>query len=169
MALEYDSDDIGELDQLEGHPSLKGTATTDRFSKIMDQFLAVHNTQDHNHDSGHAYKSAAQTSSNPGELALEGPAPSGSTPQGPAAASKQLSSSAATEAEKAAAAASLARVCCPLSYGLLALLPVPGFYALVYSVESGRDGFEPVYTQDLPSIVSTFCKQVGTVIQVARK
>ena len=111
MALEYDSDEIGELDQFEGQPSLQGTATTDRFSKIMDQFLAVHNTQDHNHDSGHAYKSAAQTSISHGEpaSAFQEATPQESA-QSQAAASKQLSSSAATEAEKAAAVAALARV-----------------------------------------------------------
>ena len=116
LALEYDSDEIGELDQYEGHSSLQGTATTDRFSKIMDQFLEVHNTQDHNHDSGHAYRSAAQTSRSPNDAGSQHSHLQTVNPQNvaadPPAGSKQLSSSAATEAEKTAAAAALARVCC---------------------------------------------------------
>ena len=129
LALEYDSDEIGELEQLEGHPSLQGTATTDRFSEIMDQFLAVHNTQDHNHDSGHAYRSAAQMSAGPGESALAASACQESTPQdsahSQAAASKQLSSSAANEAEKAAAMTALARVDLHFSHDLKMRGPTP--------------------------------------------
>lgn len=100
LALEYDSDEIGELDTYEDHPSLKGTATTDRFGKVLDNFLAVHNTQDHAHDSGHAYDSAADTAS-----AAEHQKPQQST------ASRQLSSRTATPAEQEAASAALARVC----------------------------------------------------------
>lgn len=101
LALEYDSDEIGDLDQYDGHPSLKGSASADRYAKVLDKFLAVHNTQDHAHDSGHAYNSAAETA-----VAAIG---TGEQP-GPCAASKQLSSSAATETEQASASAALAKV-----------------------------------------------------------
>ena len=62
LALEYDSDDIGELDQLEGDPSTRGVATTDQFASVMDEFLAAHATQDHAHEGGHQYRAAAAAS-----------------------------------------------------------------------------------------------------------
>lgn len=98
VAPGYDSDEIGELDQDEADPSLSGVQNIDRYTKVLDQFLAVHNTQDHAHDSGHAYDSAAQTSFASGKNA----------PQ--SAASRQLSRSEATAAEQEAAVAALAKV-----------------------------------------------------------
>ena len=62
LALEYDSDEIGELDELEDDPSARGPASTDQFSGIMDEFLAVHATQDHAHEGGQLYHTAAVAS-----------------------------------------------------------------------------------------------------------
>ena len=47
LALEYDSDDIGELDQLAGDQATRGLASTDQYSKLFDQFLDEHATKDH--------------------------------------------------------------------------------------------------------------------------
>ena len=55
LALEYDSDEIGELDGDEDEPSTRGGATTDQYSRIMDDFLAVHATRLHAHEGGIQY------------------------------------------------------------------------------------------------------------------
>ena len=40
--LEYDSDEIGELDEIEVDPETSQSAAhTDRFARIMDSFLQV--------------------------------------------------------------------------------------------------------------------------------
>ncbi|DBA99090.1 hypothetical protein WJX77_009113 [Trebouxia sp. C0004] len=63
MAIEYDSDDIGELDDEEGN----GVATVDQFDKLLDEFLAQHPTQDHNHEAGYAYNTAGRKSAGDAE------------------------------------------------------------------------------------------------------
>ena len=57
MAIEYDSDDIGELDE-EEFDGDQGTATVDQFGNLLDEFLEQHPTQDHNHEAGYAYDAA---------------------------------------------------------------------------------------------------------------
>jgi len=98
LVLEYDSDDIGELDEIEMDPAARSSDHTDRFERIMDTFLQVHNTQDHAHDSGHEYRSAADTSR---------PIGKGSAAPG------QLSRSVATEADREIAAAAVRVVTTP--------------------------------------------------------
>ena len=56
MAIEYDSDDIGELDDEEGN----GVATVDQFDSLLTEFLEQHPTQDHNHEAGYAYNTAGR-------------------------------------------------------------------------------------------------------------
>ena len=63
MAIEYDSDDIGELDDEEGN----GVATVDQFDNLLDEFLAQHPTQDHNHEAGYAYNTAGRKSAGDAE------------------------------------------------------------------------------------------------------
>lgn len=63
MAIEYDSDDIGELDDEEGN----GVATVDQFDNLLDDFLAQHPTQDHNHEAGYAYNTAGRKSAGDAE------------------------------------------------------------------------------------------------------
>ncbi|KAL0054064.1 hypothetical protein WJX82_003186 [Trebouxia sp. C0006] len=63
MAIEYDSDDIGELDDEEGN----GLATVNQFDNLLDEFLAQHPTQDHNHEAGYAYNTAGRKSAGDAE------------------------------------------------------------------------------------------------------
>ena len=56
LALEYDSDDIGELDQLAGDQATRGLASTDQYSKLFDQFLDEHATKDHQFEGGQPYR-----------------------------------------------------------------------------------------------------------------
>ena len=58
MAIEYDSDDIGELDDEEADGCVTGTATTDQYHQLLTEFLEQHPTQDHNHEAGYAYDAA---------------------------------------------------------------------------------------------------------------
>lgn len=58
MAIEYDSDDIGELDKDSDH-MIQGPATVEQFGNLLDEFLEDHPTQDHNHEAGYAYDTAA--------------------------------------------------------------------------------------------------------------
>ncbi len=60
MAIEYDSDDIGELDDEEGN-GIQGVATVDQFDSLLTEFLEQHPTQDHNHEAGYAYNTAGGT------------------------------------------------------------------------------------------------------------
>lgn len=53
--MEYDSDDIGELDQLAGDQSTRGFASTNQYSKIFDRFLTEHATKDHQFEGGQPY------------------------------------------------------------------------------------------------------------------
>lgn len=57
MALEYDSDDIGELDN-DSEDIIQGPATVDQITDLMTEFLEDHPTQDHNHEAGYAYDAA---------------------------------------------------------------------------------------------------------------
>ena len=57
MAIQYDSDDIGELDD-EEEGGIAGTATMDQFAQLLTEFLEQHPTQDHNHEAGYAYDAA---------------------------------------------------------------------------------------------------------------
>lgn len=57
MALEYDSDDIGELDN-DSEDMIQGPATVEQFDNLMTEFLEDHPTQDHNHEAGYAYDAA---------------------------------------------------------------------------------------------------------------
>ena len=58
MAIEYDSDDIGELDE-DAEDTIQGPATVEQFDSLLNEFLEDHPTQDHNHEAGFAYDSAA--------------------------------------------------------------------------------------------------------------
>ena len=58
MAIEYDSDDIGELDDDADHAN-QGPATVEQFDNLLNEFLDDHSTQDHTHEAGFAYDSAA--------------------------------------------------------------------------------------------------------------
>ena len=60
MAIEYDSDDIGDLDDEEGATN-QGAATVDQFDNLLTEFLEQHPTQDHNHEAGYAYDTAGGT------------------------------------------------------------------------------------------------------------
>ena len=67
LALEYDSDDIGELDQLADDQATRGHASTDQYSKMFDAFLDEHATKDHQFEGGQQYvihktEGAAQSS-----------------------------------------------------------------------------------------------------------
>lgn len=53
LALEYNSDDIG--DDAHEDPSDRGIATTDQYAKVMDDFLTSHATQDHAYEGGQEY------------------------------------------------------------------------------------------------------------------
>ncbi|KAK9819819.1 hypothetical protein WJX72_002761 [[Myrmecia] bisecta] len=57
LALEYDSDEIGELDDEE----VGGQASLDQFGGLMDQFLEDHRASVHAHESGLRYSTAADT------------------------------------------------------------------------------------------------------------
>ena len=57
MALEYDSDDIGDLDD-DAEDMIQGPATVEQFDNLLTEFLEDHPTQDHNHEAGYAYDSA---------------------------------------------------------------------------------------------------------------
>lgn len=57
MALEYDSDDIGELDD-DAEEAIQGPATVEQFDDLLTEFLEDHPTQDHNHEAGYAYDAA---------------------------------------------------------------------------------------------------------------
>lgn len=57
MALEYDSDDIGELDD-DAEDMMQGPATVQQFDNLLTEFLEDHPTQDHNHEAGYAYHAA---------------------------------------------------------------------------------------------------------------
>lgn len=57
MALEYDSDDIGELDD-DAEDTIQGPATVEQFDDLLTEFLEDHPTQDHNHEAGYAYDAA---------------------------------------------------------------------------------------------------------------
>ena len=57
MALEYDSDDIGDLDDDE-EDAIQGPATVEHFDNLLTEFLEDHPTQDHNHEAGYAYDAA---------------------------------------------------------------------------------------------------------------
>ncbi|KAK9846608.1 hypothetical protein WJX81_007566 [Elliptochloris bilobata] len=66
LALEYDSDEIGDLeDEGVGPPA---GASLDQFGGMLDEFLAVHATPGHAHEGGQAYHSAAEA------VAAAGPA-----------------------------------------------------------------------------------------------
>ena len=57
MALEYDSDDIGDLDD-DAEDMIQGPATVEQFDNLLTEFLEDHPTQDHNHEAGYAYDAA---------------------------------------------------------------------------------------------------------------
>ena len=57
MALEYDSDDIGELED-DAEDMIQGPATVQQFDNLLTEFLEDHPTQDHNHEAGYAYDAA---------------------------------------------------------------------------------------------------------------
>lgn len=57
MALEYDSDDIGDLDD-DAEDTIQGPATVEQFDNLLTEFLEDHPTQDHNHEAGYAYDAA---------------------------------------------------------------------------------------------------------------
>ena len=58
LALEYDSDDIGDLD--DGEEEVCGVSGLEQFSGLMDEFLSEHATQDHAHEGGQCYHAAAE-------------------------------------------------------------------------------------------------------------
>jgi hypothetical protein len=58
LALEYDSDEIGDLEDGEVGPA--AGVSVDQFGGLMDEFLAAHATPGHAHEGGQAYHSAAE-------------------------------------------------------------------------------------------------------------
>ena len=59
LALQYDSDEIGELDEMEGNGEMEGTVSVDQFQDVLDDFLDNHRTADHAHEAGFQYETAA--------------------------------------------------------------------------------------------------------------
>ena len=59
LALEYDSDDIGELEEGCDDEALRGPAALEQYGHLMDEFLSRHATRDHAHEGGQAYEAAA--------------------------------------------------------------------------------------------------------------
>ena len=58
MAIEYDSDDIGELDE-DSDNAIQGAVSVDQYDKLLNKFLDDHPTSDHVHEAGFAYHTAA--------------------------------------------------------------------------------------------------------------
>lgn len=58
MAIEYDSDDIGELDE-DPDNVIQGTVSVDQYDKLLNKFLDDHPTSSHEHEAGFAYHTAA--------------------------------------------------------------------------------------------------------------
>ena len=60
VALQYDSDEIGELDDLADAGELDAGLRKDAgaYSRVFDQFLAAHATRDHAHEGGQHYVAA---------------------------------------------------------------------------------------------------------------
>ena len=69
LALEYDSDDIGDLEDDEVGPS--NGADVGEFGGLLDEFLAVHATPGHAHEGGQAYHTAAEAAAARGPAADE--------------------------------------------------------------------------------------------------
>ena len=58
MAIEYDSDDIGELDE-DSDNVIQGTVSVYQYDKLLNKFLDDHPTSSHEHEAGFAYHTAA--------------------------------------------------------------------------------------------------------------
>ena len=58
MAIEYDSDDIGELDD-DMDDAIQGAVNLEQYDKVFNKFLDDHPTSDHVHEAGFAYNTAA--------------------------------------------------------------------------------------------------------------
>lgn len=58
MAIEYDADDIGELDD-DMDDAVQGSAKLEQYNKVFNKFLDDHPTANHVHEAGYAYSIAA--------------------------------------------------------------------------------------------------------------
>lgn len=63
MAIEYDSDDIGELDE-DLDNAIQGAVSVDQYDKLLNKFLDDHPTSNHVHEAGFEYHTAASDGTN---------------------------------------------------------------------------------------------------------
>lgn len=63
MAIEYDSDDIGELDE-DSDNAIQGAVSVDQYDKLLSKFLDDHPVSNHVHEAGFEYHTAASDGRN---------------------------------------------------------------------------------------------------------